>query len=121
MKDNIYIYKWRGIKTGWDYLLAVYRADSSELADTDILDPSDNSQINSGNTNIKTLPYGCYDVKKLEMEYEKYPCGLPATPVLEVKWYMDNVPNTADYDDFESAVFNPYIQVEGEVPIVGEA
>lgn len=118
MKDNIYLYQWKGIKSGWDFLLAVYRADSSNLANKDILNPLDKSKINTANTNLKYLPYGCCDPKKLEMEFEKYPIGVPATPIFTLTWYMKEIPATADFADFEEAVFHPITEIQGEIPFL---
>lgn len=90
-KNVIYQYKWKGLRTKWDYIIEFIPADTTALNNPDIIE----------------LPNGILSSLTYSFKYDKYPLGFPEAPALNVEINLNNIPNDTVYDEFKNSLLNP--------------
>lgn len=90
-KNVKYQYKWKGIRTNWDYLIEFIPADTASL----------------NNPTIIELPAGTLISLSYSYKYDKFPLGMPEVPSLNIEISLNEIPPTNEYIEFKNAVLNP--------------
>lgn len=87
----IYQYKWKGLKTQWEYVLEFIPPDTTNL----------------NNPTIIELPSGTLVNLRYSYKYDRFPLGMPEAPALNIELSLLEIPNTDDYIEFKKAILNP--------------
>lgn len=95
-QDNVYIYKWKGLITGWDYRLKIYGAGGSPLS----------------NVNEIALPPGSISCRKLLRGFDKYPWGNQKTPTMELEIDLNMLNG---FEDFKRLLYDPIVVLANPV------
>ncbi|MFN3307226.1 MAG: hypothetical protein ACK42Z_08595, partial [Candidatus Kapaibacteriota bacterium] len=90
-KNIIYQYKWKGIKTKWEYMLEFVPADPTPLNNPDIIE----------------LPNGILSSLTYSFKYDKYPLGFPEAPALSMEINLNDIPNNPIFNEFKNSLLNP--------------
>lgn len=91
MSNVIFQYKWKGIRSQWDYCLEFIPADTTPLNNPEIIE----------------LPSGILVSLNYGFKYDKYPLGFPEAPTLSVEISFNEIPNDNAYDEFRNSLLKP--------------
>jgi hypothetical protein len=88
--ENVYVYKFRGVRTGWDYKVVFKKSGTVEIADITEID----------------LPRGSVKIGKTAWKFDKYPLGMRSTKTLEGEIDLSMLKGS-DYDEFVAMLYDP--------------
>lgn len=88
--ENVYVYKYKGTRTGWDYKVVFKKSGATELTEITEID----------------LPRGSVKISKTAWKFDKYPLGMRSTKTLEGEIDLNMLKGSA-FDGFVSMLYDP--------------